>query len=115
MSRYNRRSFLKSAGLGLALPPAMTSASVDKPAGQAVRQRESSGLIITAVQLHTVKVNERGDWHFIELKTNKGLTGVGECSHAFTKSLADGNAILTKEVENFFGLIERQSPLVDFF
>ena len=57
-----------------------------------------------------MRVNARGDWHFIELKTNKGLVGVGECSHAFPKSFAGGNADVKTEANNFFELIKGQSP-----
>ncbi|QRR00762.1 hypothetical protein [Dyadobacter sandarakinus] len=38
-------------------------------------------LIVTEILIHEVKVNARGNWHFVELKTNKGLTGLGEASH----------------------------------
>lgn len=37
---------------------------------------------ITGMDVYAVHVNHRGDWLFVVLRTNSGLTGLGEASHA---------------------------------
>lgn len=36
---------------------------------------------ITGIDVHAVRVNHRGDWVFVVLRTDDGLTGLGEASH----------------------------------
>jgi L-alanine-DL-glutamate epimerase-like enolase superfamily enzyme len=36
---------------------------------------------ILAVDMRAVRVNRRGDWLFVLLRTDEGMTGVGEASH----------------------------------
>ena len=38
-------------------------------------------LKITGLEVFVVKVNARGNWVFVRLRTDKGLTGLGEASH----------------------------------
>lgn len=104
----SRRSFLRDAGLGL-------SSSLLFSFDNGVEYQKKSisvekGIVVTGIDLHIIKVNQRGDWYFIELKTNKGISGLGECSHAFAKALPDGQQILKSEVQAFFELIKDQSP-----
>jgi galactonate dehydratase len=45
---------------------------------------------IVAVELRRVRVNRRGDWLFALLRTDDGLTGVGEASHGGAGADRDG-------------------------
>ncbi|MBO9570588.1 MAG: mandelate racemase/muconate lactonizing enzyme family protein [Chitinophagaceae bacterium] len=100
-----RRSFIRNAGIGLSSPLFFSFNTEEK-----YRVPTEKGVVVTDIDLHIIKVNERGDWYFIELKTNKGFTGLGECSHAFSKSLQDAQSMLKNEVKSFFELIKDQSP-----
>ncbi len=65
---------------------------------------------ISSVKLYKIKVNHRGSWYFIELFTNKGIVGIGECSHGVT-GLKDGDdQLVEKEVAAIYKLIEGESP-----
>ncbi|TLU99541.1 mandelate racemase/muconate lactonizing enzyme family protein [Dyadobacter luticola] len=65
-------------------------------------------LVVTDLQIHEVKVNARGNWHFVELKTNKGLTGLGEASHGF--AVKEGPAQLHSDLSRIFELVKGESP-----
>jgi galactonate dehydratase len=91
-----RRHFLKNA----ALLPAL---SLDIPPADAK-------LLITDIRVHEVKVNQRGNWHFVELLTNKGLTGLGEASHGFSAAVKDGGSQLRTELNSLFQLVKGESP-----
>ena len=43
---------------------------------------------ITAVEPIVVHVNRRGDWVFVQVHTDKGITGLGEASHSSDDALA---------------------------
>ena len=43
---------------------------------------------ITAIEPVIVQVNHRGDWLFVQVHTDAGLTGLGEASHSGNDSLA---------------------------
>lgn len=102
----SRRSFLRHAGFGLSSPLFFSFGMDQSKQTIPVDKR----MVITGIDLHTIRVNQRGDWYFIELKTNKGISGLGECSHAFSKTIADGERILKSQVQHFFALIKDQSP-----
>jgi len=42
---------------------------------------------ITGLETRTVKVNHRGDWVFVFLRTDEGVTGLGEASHSGNDAL----------------------------
>ncbi|GGH48931.1 dehydratase [Dyadobacter endophyticus] len=67
-------------------------------------------LLITDIRVHEVKVNQRGNWHFIELLTNKGITGLGEASHGFSAAVKDGGGQLRAELNSLFQLVKGESP-----
>ncbi|MCF0049179.1 hypothetical protein LXM25_03850 [Dyadobacter sp. LJ53] len=90
----NRRTFTKHAA-GI-------------PAALMLPQITDQKLVVTDIRIHEVKVNARGNWHFVELKTNKGLTGLGEASHGF--AVKDGPGQLHAEIKHFFGLVKGESP-----
>nr|WP_295934389.1 mandelate racemase/muconate lactonizing enzyme family protein [uncultured Dyadobacter sp.] len=91
-----RRQFLKNAVLfpAFALDPALADAK----------------LLVTDLRIHEVKVNQRGNWHFVELLTNKGLTGLGEASHGFSAAVKDGGKQLRTELATLFQLVKGESP-----
>ncbi|MCE7066637.1 mandelate racemase/muconate lactonizing enzyme family protein [Dyadobacter sp. CY326] len=97
-----RRNFLASAGL---LP-------VFGLGDFAVKRQDFANekLLITALNVHEVKVNARGNWFFIELKTNKGITGLGEASQGFTAAMPGGKAQLLSDLSAFFELVKNESP-----
>lgn len=92
-----RRGFIQSAGL---LPAAFLPAT----------SFADEKLVVTDILVHEIKVNARGNWHFVEIKTNKGITGLGEASHGFSASAKNGSAELHAEIQSFFGLIKGESP-----
>jgi galactonate dehydratase len=65
-----RRTALKLLGLApLALSPGFAFA------------RNSAGPHVSDLEVFRLKVNRRGNWLVIRLKTDKGLTGLGDASH----------------------------------
>jgi galactonate dehydratase len=100
-----RRNFLKKSLLGAAvtLPAATWSYASHLSA-----HREESH-VIADIRTYTVKVNHRGNWILIELKTNKGITGIGEASHG-AASTGEGHQQIQKEIAAFFELIKGASP-----
>ncbi len=71
MAQMDRRSFLTAAAgsaLACAAPPA--------PDRHALRIK------ITGVDTHLLRVNDRGHWLVVEVKTDAGLTGLGDASHS---------------------------------
>ncbi|HSD05772.1 hypothetical protein, partial [Flavobacterium sp.] len=93
ISNSSRRSFLKIAGMGAVLPLVPSAMTVLPD----FHTESTSGnkLLVAEIKVYTVKVNQRGSWYFVELITNKGLSGFGEASHAFGNS-ADGEKNLQK-------------------
>ncbi len=103
----NRRSFLRRAGLGLSAPLFFSFTSEMEKRSVPV----DKNVFVTGIDLHVIKVNDRGDWYFIEIKTNKKeITGVGECSHAFNKNYINGREDVVNEIKYFFNLIKDKSP-----
>ncbi|WP_161597158.1 mandelate racemase/muconate lactonizing enzyme family protein [Dyadobacter flavalbus] len=98
----NRRNFLNAASLLPAL--AWTDVFAKN------RSKSDEKLVVTALDVHEIKVNARGNWFFIELKTNKGISGLGEASHGFSASVTDGKNQLKTELKAFFELVKNESP-----
>ncbi len=110
----SRRKFIKGSVLTSllgALAPVTSLASGKKSFERSLHFEESK-LIVTDVQVHIVKVNHRGNWVFVELKTNKGITGVGEASHGVIGSTAEGQQKIQNEVASFFELVKDESPFL---
>src|ERR1035437_1177486 len=105
-----RRLFIKELAFTATLP-FLPSLSV---LGKTESAPRISGLTISGIKVYVVKVNQRGNWYFIELLTNKGLAGYGEASHAFSGSGAQydaGDKALRSGIARFYDLINGQSPL----
>jgi galactonate dehydratase len=64
--------------------------------------------VVTDIKVHIVKVNQRGNWVFVELKTDKGIAGVGEASQGGKLIAAEEQNVLRKEIQTFFGLVKGQ-------
>lgn len=101
----SRRHFLKAAGIATTLP---ASSQFTEPGSSVVPTK--SNLSIRGIVVHTIKVNQRGNWYFVELKTNKGISGLGEASHGFTATTQNGEALLKSEIAAYFELIKGESP-----
>ncbi|GAB4042925.1 mandelate racemase/muconate lactonizing enzyme family protein [Spirosoma litoris] len=101
----SRRHFLKAAGIATTLP---AGSQFTEPGSSVVPTK--SNLSIRGIVVHTIKVNQRGNWYFVELKTNKGISGLGEASHGFTAATHNGEALLKSEIAAYFELIKGESP-----
>ncbi len=70
-------------------------------------------LRVTGLELLPVRATERTVWLFVRLRTDRGLTGLGEASDAFgfANTTKQDAARMESELGAFFGLIEGKSPL----
>jgi len=96
-TKMNRRDLLAAGG---SLPLLAAAAKSAPP------------LKITGMEILVVKVNQRGDWIFVRLKTDKGVTGLGEASQGggFARASGERNAAMQKALAEFFELVRGQSP-----
>ena len=99
----NRRSFL-----GLAAGAAAGTSLWRLPDADAQPR-----LRVTGLELLPVRATERTVWLFVRLRTDRGLTGLGEASDAFgfANTTTQDAARMESELRAFFGLIEGKSPL----
>jgi galactonate dehydratase len=83
-------------------------------AGALAALRPSSGaesnLKITALEFFAVKASSRTQWLFVRLKTNKGLTGLGETSDGWGTVRASQLGEIETLLSEFFELARDQSP-----
>src|SRR5436190_23352446 len=102
----DRRSFVCRVGagsIGLLFP--LSKATDSLAAMPRVR--------VTGFELLPVRAAERTVWLMIRLRTDAGLTGLGEASDAFgfaNTSMQDA-ARMESELRRFFALVEGKSPL----
>jgi len=96
----DRRKFLKSAA-ALALLPGLASATQ-------LALPEEKELIITDIHVDIVQVNHRGNWVFIELQTNKGISGMGEASQGVKAITSAEQQQIRNEINNFFAFVKGQ-------
>jgi galactonate dehydratase len=61
-------------------------------------------ITIAAIEPLVVHVNHRGDWVFVQVHTNEGLTGLGEASHS------GNDALLLATLEQFGERLRGQDP-----
>jgi len=102
----DRRSFVCRVGagsVGLLLP--LPSATAKLKAMPRVR--------VTGLELSPVRATERTVWLMIRLRTDAGLTGLGEASDAFgfANTSKQDAARMESELRRFFALVEGKSPL----
>ena len=100
--KLSRRGFL-GAGAGLA-----AGATVWTPRTLEAVPR----LRVTGFELLPVRATERTVWLIVRLRTDAGLTGLGEASDAFgyANTTRLDAARMESELHGFFGLIEGRSP-----
>ena len=70
-----RRQLVAAAGAAAALPVGVSPVLAIQPSGAAERS-----LRVEEMELSSVRVSERTAWMFVHLRTNLGLSGLGECS-----------------------------------
>src|SRR5262245_57072202 len=101
--KVSRRSFL-AAGAGLA-----AGAALFAPRTVNAWPR----LRVTGLDLLPVRATERTVWLIVRLRTDAGLTGLGEASDAFgfANTTKQDAARMEAELRRFFGLIDGKSPL----
>src|SRR5689334_9063169 len=59
---------------------------------------------IESLEVFTVPVNRRGNWLLVRMRTNNGLTGIGDASHG-------GSDVAKQElIRQFFDLLKGRSP-----
>src|SRR5690606_513449 len=94
----SRRNFLKISYGGALLPIAITDmARGETSATDHFPSKQVLEPVISDIKVHIVKVNQRGNWVFVELTTNKGITGVGEASQGGKLAAAEEQQILKTE------------------
>jgi len=98
----NRRTFVgagTAGAIGMLLPASSLAAA--------------PRLRVTAFELLPVRATSRTVWLFVRLRTDAGLTGVGEASDAFgfANTTAADAARMKSELRGFFELVNGKSPL----
>jgi galactonate dehydratase len=99
----SRRRLLESSGALLALPYlAVRSARAAAPA-----------LRLTRIELIPIRATARTVWLFVRLRTDAGLTGLGEASDAFgyANTTAANAETMRARLQTFFELVRGGSPL----
>jgi galactonate dehydratase len=101
--KLSRRDFL-AAGAGIAAGSMLFVPGV---------LRAAPRLRITGFELLPVRATSRTVWLFVRLRTDAGLTGLGEASDAFgfANTTKDDAARMEAELRVFFELVKGQSPL----
>jgi galactonate dehydratase len=101
--KVSRRDFL-AAGAGIAAGSLLFVPGV---------LRAAPRLQITGFELLPVRATSRTVWLFVRLRTDAGLTGLGEASDAFgfANTTKDDAARMEAELRVFFELVKGQSPL----
>src|SRR4030095_8806298 len=99
-----RRQFL-AATMGGGLMTAVLCSSKELRAAPRIR--------VTGIELLPVRATERTVWLIVRLRTDVGLTGLGEASDAFgfANTTKQDAARMESELRRFVGLIEGKSPL----
>lgn len=70
-------------------------------------------LRVTGFELLPVRATERTVWLMVRLRTDAGLTGLGEASDAFgfANTTKQDATRMERELRGFFGIVEGRSPL----
>jgi len=99
----NRRAFLASGG-GVAAGLMLLQSRMLEAAPK---------LRVTGVELLPVRATSRTVWLIVRLRTDAGLTGLGEASDAFgfANTTVQDAARMEAELRGFFEIIKGQSPL----
>jgi galactonate dehydratase len=102
-SKLSRRDFL-AAGAGLTAGSLFWTPEF---------LRAAPRLRVTGVELLPVRATARTVWLFVRLRTDAGLTGLGEASDAFgfANTTKEDATRMESELRAFFELVKGQSPL----
>lgn len=67
---------------------------------------------ISGLAIEHVPVSSRGNWNYVRLETDKGVSGWGEATHAVTYHEASeaNDRLVEDEVRKLFGAMDGQSP-----
>ena len=65
-------------------------------------------LRIESMEVFTVRVSQRGNWLFLRLKTDKGVTGLGEASHGILGTADDRP--MRESLATFFEMVRGEAP-----
>ena len=63
---------------------------------------------IESMEVFTVQVSQRGNWLFVRLKTDNGVTGLGEASHGILGTA--GDRPMRESLAMFFEMVRGESP-----
>ncbi|HEX4998726.1 MAG TPA: mandelate racemase/muconate lactonizing enzyme family protein [Terriglobia bacterium] len=102
----NRRTFLKTGAAALTGATFSFNAWLEAhPAAPKLR--------VTGMELLPVRATERTVWLLVRLRTDAGLTGLGEASDAFgfANTTSEDARAMRAELGDFFRLIDGKSPL----
>ncbi|HEX5107924.1 MAG TPA: mandelate racemase/muconate lactonizing enzyme family protein [Vicinamibacterales bacterium] len=100
---FSRRDALRAGG-ALLLAPILAAANE--------AQSDVPRLRVTAFELLSIRATSRTVWLVVRLRTDAGLTGLGEASDAFGfANTTDADAsVMQRQLQAFFTLIEGRSP-----
>ena len=73
---------------------------------------QARNLRVTGLDVFIVDVSEKGNWVFVRLNTNQGLTGLGEASHGMPggNRRLEGARHMRALLGDFFELVRNESP-----
>src|SRR5262245_16950665 len=99
----SRRKVLLAAG-GLLAAPVLA---------HALARSQAPRLRVAGFELLSIRATSRTVWLIVRLRTDTGLTGLGEASDAFgfANTTDDDAAAMRRQLQTFFTLIEGRSPL----
>jgi galactonate dehydratase len=73
---------------------------------------QARNLRVSGLEVFIVDVSEKGNWVFVRVQTNQGLTGLGEASHGMPGGARrlDGARHMRTLLGEFFELVRNESP-----
>lgn len=90
MLMHTRRQLLQSLAMASSIPQSLAA--------------DLRRTVIDSSEIFTVRVNRRGNWLLVRIRTNNGLTGIGDASHG------GSDAVKRELIPQFFDLIKGRSP-----
>jgi galactonate dehydratase len=86
------------------------------PAATLAAQRKLADVRPNALELIVVRATKRTSWFFVRIKTNKGLSGLGECSDSLGQKIDDASlARLRSSLESYFADIKDQPLSIESY
>jgi galactonate dehydratase len=79
-------------------------------------QSKTTGLRLNGLEFFAVRATRRTSWFFIRLKTNKGLTGLGECSDSLGANFDEkGLTRLRAALDHYYSIIKDQPLNIEVY